>query len=148
MIVGLAIIALVLMLSTNAVGQFYAVSRKNADRVAAAYLAEEGVESLRFLRDESWLALAAIPTDTPRYLDISPTSVSITTAPETVSGFERTVIIRDAYRASATDDLVASTSSVSSVADPGTRLVEVSVRAPATDVSVTLGAYLTNLWGE
>lgn len=147
-IVGLAIMTFVLALSVNAVGQFYAVSRKNVDRVAATYLAEEGIEAMRFLRDGSWPAFAAVPTDTPRYLDISAAGVSITTVPEVVRGFARTVIVRDAYRATATDDVVASTSSVSMAVDPGTRLVEVSVHAPATDSAVTLGAYFTNVWGE
>lgn len=147
-VIGAAIVTLVLSFSIAAVNQFFIVGKKNADRVAATYLAQEGVEATRFMRDVSWASIASLPVDTPRYLDITPSAISITATPEVIGAFERTIFIRDVYRANAGDDIVPSTSAVTKTLDPETKLVEVIVSAPSSGVQVTLGAYLTNLWGE
>ena len=147
-LIGAAIVALTLSFTVATVNHFFAVGTKTADRVAAAYLAQEGVEALRFVRDGSWATIAALPEDTPRYLDIDSDAIGITSTPEVIDGFERTVFVRDVYRATAGDDIVDEASEVGKALDPNTKLVEVSVYAPATGVTVTLGAYLTNLWTE
>ena len=147
-LIGTAIVALTLSFTIAAVNHFFAVGTKTADRVAAAYLAQEGIEALRFVRDSSWATIAALPTDTARYLDIDSDTIGITTTPEVIDGFERTVVLRDVYRATAGDDIVDEALVVSKALDFNTKLVEVSVYAPATGVTVTLGAYLTNLWAE
>ena len=147
-LIGTAIVALTLSFTIATVNHFFTVGTKTADRVAAAYLAQEGVEALRFVRDSSWATIAALPTDTARYLDIDSDTIGITTTPEVVDGFERTVFVRDVYRRSAGDDIVDEASEVGKVLDPNSKLVEVSVHAPATGVTVMLGAYLTNLWTE
>lgn len=147
-LVGAAVVTVVLGLSVAAVNNFVEVGKKTADRVAATYLAQEGVEAVRFMRDTSWVSLSGVPVDTARYLDISPTAIALTATPEVVDGFERVVYVRDVYRATAGDDIVASTSPVSKAVDPETKVVEVTVSAPESGVAVTLGAYLSNVWGE
>ncbi|MDZ4284442.1 MAG: hypothetical protein U1A28_01295 [Patescibacteria group bacterium] len=147
-LVGTAVVTLVLGLSIGAINHFFTVGKKTADRVEATYLAQEGIEALRFVRDSGFANIAAVPVDTTRYLLIAPASISVTATPETLSGFERTIVVRDVYRANSGDDIVASTSPVAKTLDPDTKLVEVSVYASTTDVRVTLGAYLTNLWLE
>ncbi len=147
-IIGTTIITLVLSFSVAAVSHFFTIGKKTVDRVAATYLAQEGIEAVRFMRDVSWSSIATVPIDTPQYLDIAPAAISITAAPEVIDGFERTVFVHDVYRANAGEDIVPSASPVGKAVDPNTKLVEVVVYAPATGVTVTLGAYLTNLWGE
>lgn len=147
-VIGAAIVTLVLSFSIAAVNQFFIIGKKNADRVAATYLAQEGVEAARFMRDASWASVASVPVDTPRYFDITSSAISITATPEVIGAFERTVFIRNVYRANAGDDIVPSTSAVGKTLDPETKLVEVVVSAPVSGIEVTLGAYLMNLWGE
>lgn len=147
-VIGAAIVTLVLSFSIAAVNHFFIIGKKNADRVAATYLAQEGVEAARFMRDASWASIETLPVDTPRYLDITSSAISITATPEVIGAFERTVFIHDVYRANAGDDIVPSTSAVGKTLDPETKLVEVVVSAPTSGIEVTLGAYLTNLWGE
>jgi len=147
-VIGTAIITVVLAFCFAAVNGFFLIGKKTSDRIAATYLAEEGVEAVRFIRDSGWATIAGLSVDTPHYLAISPAIISIGSTPEALPDFERTVTFRDVYRANASDDIVASTSPAGKSVDPNTKLVEVSVYAPRSDVRVTLAAYLTNLWQE
>lgn len=148
-VVGVSIITLVLALSIAGTSHFFSVGKKTVDRVAATYLAQEGVEAVRFMRDANWAQITALPVNTPQYIAVGTSTITSTTTPEIINGFARTLFIRDVYRATSGDDIVASTSAVGKALDPGTKLVEVTVSATnGSGVSVMLGAYLTNLRDE
>lgn len=145
-VIGAAIVSVVLAFSIGTVNSFFSTGKKNADRIRAAYLAQEGVEALRFIRDSGWANIEVIPEDTVRYLDIDADTIAVTASPETLEGFTRTIVIRDVYRATSGDDIVASTSPADKAIDPGTKLAEVTVASAERGISVTMGMYLMNIW--
>lgn len=100
----------------------------NTSQVKAIFLAEEGVEDIRFLRDSSWSANIA--------------NLSATTT--TIDSFTRTVTLSDAYRDS-NSDIVAS-----GTPDSNTKLITSSVswwNGTATSTK-SISAYITNLYAN
>jgi prepilin-type N-terminal cleavage/methylation domain-containing protein len=120
------------------------VAFSNSNAVKAAYLAEEGLEAMRFLRDLSWsthLAPLAIGTEYGVVLSVSAWQVN--PANKYVENFERTVSIALVYR-DANGDIVASGGTL----DPDTLLVTSSVAWASGGATTTkaIATYLTNLY--
>ena len=107
----------------------------SADRAQAMFLAEEGIESVRFLRDQSYSTNIA-----PRigsgvwYVEPTAGGVSATTTNNLVFGsFTRTVELEEVYRGNS-DDIVDVSAGVWGVLDPGTALLTVRVTWPGGDI--------------
>lgn len=120
----------------------------NLRRVQAAFLAEEGLEAARHLRDQAWTNIATLDPNTTYYFVFTPgtpASWALTTvAQPAISGtFTRQIVVPTVQR-SGTDDIVA----LGGVVDPNTRLVRVVVswqdRGQAK--SFQLETYLTNVF--
>lgn len=108
----------------------------------AMYLAEEGYETLRAIRDTDWDTLDVLAVNTSHYLDISTTTIAVSATPEIIDlDFERWFIVREVYR-NATDDIVSSTTPGATV-DNGARDVTIYVESPSGTSS--LRAILTNI---
>jgi len=103
------------------------VALANAQTVKAAYLAEEGLEEIRFLRDSSWSINIANLTSTTTYID----------------GFQRTITLDAVYRDSS-DDIVSAPGTL----DANTKLVSASVSWPkgGATTTKTISTYLTNIY--
>lgn len=109
------------------------------------YLAEEGYEILRALRDDDWNTIDTLTVDTYHYLDVATSTIGVTVTPEIIDGeYRRSFIVRDLYR-DGTDDVTASTTSGATV-DPDSREVEIFVASPLGTSS--LHAILTNIHAE
>lgn len=142
--IGLGIVSLVLVFSMHAIGQFINTGKTIGEKTVGLLLAEEGLEMLRYLRDEDWNTIATIPTNTTRYLSVSTSAISVTTTPETVGRFTRSFIMSNVYRNSSTDDIVASTTG-GSVADSESKYVTVTVMSSLPTTTISLSTIITNI---
>ncbi len=121
----------------------------NLRRVQAAFLAEEGLEAARHLRDQTWANIANLDPNTTYYLVFTPgtpASWALTTVvqPAIFGTFTRQIAVPTVQR-SGTDDVVSS----GGVVDPDTRLVRVVVswQDRGQTKSFPLETYLTNVFG-
>lgn len=109
----------------------------------ALYKAEEGIELVRFLRDDAWANISGLSVDTTYYLAVTTTTIASSVTPEVDGVYSRQFILREVHRDFAYDYTVASTTSGAYV-DGGARWVEVSVGHPYG--TTTLAALITDIF--
>ncbi len=142
-IIGAAIISagiLSINMVYNTYVQYALANQRNAE---AAYLAQEGLEVMAFLRDGSWdTNIRTLSTTTPFYLTFSGGTWATTTSQQYVDGiYLRSVSVSDVKRDANND--IASTGTY----DPDVKLITVSVsytQGHATTTQ-TLSEYLTDM---
>ena len=145
-IIGAAILATTLLAVSFFFQRAVVISRSTGELVQASFLAEEGIEVLRFLRDEKWENLSSgITPGTNYYLSFSGSSWATTTTNVFVDGvFERKFSIENVNR-DGNDDITTSGGTL----DPNIKLITVSVswfdRGATT--THTVSTYLTNIFG-
>jgi type II secretory pathway pseudopilin PulG len=143
-LIGSAIIASVLVLLAGSLVRFNLLAVDNLRRTQAAFLATEGLEAVRSLRDTSWTeAVATLTPNTDYYLAWQGDQWSLSATPSLVDGrFDRAVRVEEVYRDANND--IAETGTL----DPDTWLVTASVSWPTGRGTTTkqLSAYLTNLF--
>jgi prepilin-type N-terminal cleavage/methylation domain-containing protein len=145
-VVAIAIITIAFLALLNV----YSIEVRRAllteDSTTATFLAEEGIEAIRIMRDTSWATrIASMPASTTRYLFFTGSTFLSTTSPEYVYGrFLRSFTIFDVLRDG--NDDIASTGTL----DPNTKRVSVSVSWSANlgTTTKTLEAYLTNIFNN
>ncbi len=143
--IGVSIAALTIAFMSHAVVRFASQGSENLERTRAILLAEEGVELMRYLHDDSWTNLSSLTTGTKYYLLLSTTTVATTTTSSLIDGvYTRTITTGDVYRATSGDDIVASTSGVSKAIDTNTKLVTATVTWGTATSSVSMSEYLAN----
>ncbi len=117
----------------------------NAESIQASYLAEEGLEVVRFWRDSSWNGkIAPLSLNTAYGLSFSGSTWSTTTS-RTVGSFERSITVTAVMR-NASSDIVSAGGSV----DSDTLLITSSVSWSKGGATTTksISTYLTNLYGN
>lgn len=143
-LVGVSIGALVAVFLVAGVQQYVAVRTVMLAEVQRAYLAEEGYELIRFLRDESWTNVSTLSTGTWYGLALSSGDITSTTTPEVVNGeYHRTFQVAPLYRFA--DGSVAGTS------DPGGATEDtngrfVTVRVVGSQGTTTMESIVTNIF--
>ncbi len=119
------------------------LQRESDERTRAIYLAEEGMEAVRLLRDQSWSSsINPLLLDTDYFPVVSSSQwVLSTTDPGLIGGlYTRTVRFGRVFRNDATDDIAPS-----GTEDPNTREVKVRVFWGGTGAkSYEIVTYLTN----
>lgn len=143
-VIGVSIAALIIAFSANAVTLFLTSAREVTERTQALYLAEEGLELVRFVRDEDWSEIAGLTTNDTHHLDISAGSIGTTASPETIGDFSRSFTVSNVYRDATTDDIVASTTG-GSVADTSSKYVTATVSWNGGADSVSLATILAEI---
>lgn len=135
------------ILSLSYVNSFYArTALGHARQIQASFLAEEGVEAARFMRDESWSSkINALLNGTPYYLYFSGSNWEATTTAINPTGFERKLTFEQVMRDS-NSNIVPS----GGTADSGSRLVTTTVswQERGETISKTLSIYLTDLYSN
>lgn len=145
-VIGSAIMGLVL-LGLAQIGQFVLRTVDDANlKVRGAFLAEEGIEAARILRDTGWsVKISPVNTGQPYYLNFSGGVWVLEAAPQPpVDGvFNRQIVFSPVSR-DASDNIV----SVGGVDDPDSRKVSVTVSwtSRGRSASVSISTYLTNLF--
>lgn len=144
-VIGAALIS-VSLFGVVAVSSASLKATENATHsIQAAFLLEEGMEVMRFLRDSGWNTyIAPLNTATPYYLNFSAGAWTTTSSQVLdIDGiFERTFVINDVYR-NIDDDIVTSGGTI----DPNTKKITFSVSWSLRGITITktISAYLTNI---
>ena len=120
-------------------------------KARAEFLAREGVEAVRVLRDTSWsLHIDPLLSGTAYYIDFasSDNTWSIgTTNPGIIDGiFTRTIVFEDVYRRDSDYDIVPISSSDPKTLDLGTKKVTAQISWLDGDAHMEISTYITNLF--
>lgn len=136
--IGVSIAAAVLVFAANTIGLFVNANRTVSEKTKAIYLAEDGLELLRFVHDGSWSTISALSSNTTYYVYATSSTVGITTTPKTIDGYTRSFRISNVYRNNTSNDIVASTTG-SAVADTSSKYITMTVAwgAPTSTIAVT-----------
>ncbi|PIP73381.1 MAG: hypothetical protein COW88_02060 [Candidatus Lloydbacteria bacterium CG22_combo_CG10-13_8_21_14_all_47_15] len=146
-VIGSAIISSALLGIVFAGGTYERVSREVRETIKVSFLADEGVEAMRSIRDDDWSVFASLAVGTPYYLVFSGGQWTATATPDTIdSMFTRTVTLYNVSRDSATNKI--STSSGGTYIDAETREVRASVsfERAATTTTREVRAYFSNIF--
>lgn len=147
-LIGAAIIVTGILALIVAFNSFFAFALANDKNIQAAYLAEEGLEAMTFLRDGSYAGnISPLSTSAVYYLawDSSASSWETTTTPQYVDGvFLRQITLVPVYR----DSSGRITTSDEGILDPNTRLVTVTLEYFQGQATTTqsMSTYLTNFY--
>ncbi len=144
LLVGVSIAALILISASYTISMFMSTAQGVTEKTQALYLAEDGMELVRFVRDNDWANISALTVGTPYYLAVTGSSVALGTTPETIGSFSREVIVQNVYRDATTADIVASTTP-GSVADPKAKYITVTVTWDTPTKTVSLDSILADL---
>lgn len=140
-------IILTAVLALLAVHNLYLrVAFSNASAVKGAYLLEEGLEAVRYLRDRSWDEyIATLSTNTSYGIVFVEEEWQATTTDTYIDNFERTIILEDVMR-NAEGDIVEEGGAL----DPNTLKVTgvVSWSSGTGTTTKSIATYLTNLYGN
>ena len=109
------------------------VSRQALHANQAAFLLEEGAETIRILRDNAWSNISNLSTATNYYPTFSGGTWTLSTTPNTVGIFTRTVTKANVHRDNTTKDIV----ETGGLGDPGTKLITITVSWPEGGAVVT-----------
>ena len=139
-LIGTSILTIVLSFISYTLLLFLDTSDLALEQTRALYLAEEGQEFLRYLRDEDWNTIADLTEGNTYYLAIATTTVAITNTPEVIDGTYTRSVVVDELRRDGNDDFVESGGTV----DGGGRVITVTVTWGSKDVTLT--SILTNLY--
>ncbi len=140
---AIILVAVVALLGVHSLYLKSALS--NSNTVKGAYLAEEGIEAVRYLRDDSWSAKIATLTNGTAYgLALTGSGWVASTTATQIGEIARTFTLSSVSRDATSRDIVSS----GGVVDPNTRLltVRVSWESNGTTTTKSLSTYLTNIW--
>jgi len=139
-----SVIATVLMYLLGSIQNSVEVSQRSLERTQAAYLLEEGAEAIKSIRNATggWTILNAAANGVTQYLSWNGSVWSLTTTPQMVDIFTRTVVFSSVNR-DAASDIVSSGGTL----DTRTRkaVITVSWLAQSTTKSESVTLYLTDI---
>lgn len=135
-------------LSLVAVYNIYLSRTKiNIQNLKAVYLAEEGIEAVKYLRDQSWSTnIVTLNTSTNYYFAFENGYWKATTTNTFIDNtYERKFILQNVNR-DVTDDIVSNGGTV----DSGTRLLTVSVSwfYKGATTTKSIATYVTDVFGN
>ncbi len=149
-IIGLSIISVVLFSLANVAIIALRIAEENTKNIQALFLAEEGIESLRVLRDSGWNSnIGVLNTGTVYYLNFSDGKWNTSSSPSSniyIDGvFERSFTVQEVYRNS-NDRIVSSEGTL----DQNTKKITVSVSWFSRNATTTksISTYITNLFSD
>lgn len=139
MLVGLSILSIMFLAITYSITQFINTGRDIVDKTQALYLAEEGIEMVKFIRDNKWSYITDLTDNTTYYLQITGSEVSTSTSPEVVGQYTRSFEISPVER-DGNDDIVSS-----GTPDPDTKYLTVTVSWGSPTQSLSLATIIADI---
>jgi len=113
--IGVSLVTVIGVYVSLTVSQFVQVRNQILDDTKKVYLAEEGYEIIKLLRDEDWNNIGSLSLDTSYYLQVATTTLSIGGTSEVIDGqYNRSFLLREVYR-NGSGNIVASTTAGSTV---------------------------------
>lgn len=138
-IISVSLFSLIIVLQSAMV-----IINESTKDIQASFLLEEGVESVRVMRDSGWTSnIAGLATSTSYYFDFNGSTWLVTTSNIYIDGlFERSFVIDDVYR-DVNDDIA-----ISGTLDANTKKVTVYIAWSTKSGTTTknIATYLTNLF--
>ena len=144
-IIGAAIITTGILAIIVSYTTYVEYALSNQKNVESAFVLEEGLEVMTFLRDDSWTSnIFPLISGTSYYLHWNGTDWSATTTPQYVDGMLRKIIVGNVFR-DGSDKIAAS-----GTLDPDTKKVTSTVdlwQGHGTTTS-SISTYITNLYSN
>lgn len=138
-LVGVAIIGIILVFVIGSQELLFRSARQSLETTKATYLAEEGQEYLRYMRDADWNQLKNLSTNTTYYFYRNGGTIVATTTPQVIDAkYTRSFVLKPLMRDS-NNDLTSS----GGTSDAGGRIATVRVDWSSTYVS--LDAIVSNI---
>lgn len=135
-VIGVSIVGFVLVSIAFALSSYVQSASITKEKTKALFLAEEGVEALHQLRNDSWTDISSLALDTTHYLEVSTSTIAATTTAEVIDGeYYRSFVLTSVYRDNQ-GDIVASTTAGAMV-DADAREVRVTVAGPHATASLS-----------
>ena len=141
--VAVAIITASILAASAVTQKSIQVARQAFHTSQAAFLLEEGAEAVRVLRDNGWNNISSLAASATYYPAFSGGTWTLSSAPNTVDSFTRTVTVANVLRNDSTGDI-----SSSGTLNVGTKLVTVTVswQEGSVTVSKTLSFYIMDIF--
>lgn len=143
-LIGVSIAATILISASFAIVTFINTSHTISEKTQALYLAEEGIELARYIRDNDWTDISGLTMGNTYYFELTTSSVDIGSTPETIGNFSRSVTFENVYRHTSTDEILASTSP-SVAEDVNTKYITVTITGGSLSDSVSITSILTDI---
>ena len=142
-LVATSIITVSILATTAVTQKSISVSRQAFHATQAAFLLEEGAEAVRILRDNAWSNISSLTPNTNYYPTFSGGTWILSTTPNTIGIFTRTVNIALVNRDNTTKDIGSTGTD-----DAGTKLVTVTVfwLEGGVTITKTLSFYIINIF--
>jgi len=142
-IVAVAIITVAIIIAMEVAQKSVSLSRRAFHVGQATFLLEEGGEAVRIVRDNAWASIGALSTATAYYPTFSGGTWTLSTTPNTVGIFTRTVTIQNVNRDGVSGDI-----NQSGTNDEDTKLVTVTISWNEAGVVVTktVQFYIMNIF--
>ena len=143
-LIAVSIIVILIFTTMIVVQKGISISRQSLHGTQASFLLEEGGESVRILRDNAWTNISNLSLSTTYYPTFTGGTWTLTTTPNKVDSFTRTITVSTVKRDATTGDIVSS----SGVLDAGTKLITVNVswQEEGQTMSKNLSFYLSNIF--
>jgi len=114
-LIGVSLVTVIGVYVGITVSQSVQVRNEIIDNTNKVYLAEEGYEIIRLLRDENWSNLSSLSLNTPYHLQVATTTLAIGGSSEIIDNkYSRNFLVQSVYR-DGSGNIVASTTSGSAV---------------------------------
>ena len=126
-VVSIAIIATILVGLLSAFNVYIKAALSNTEKIQSAFLLEEGLEVVRFIRNEDWNNISALATSTDYYIVFNVDTWEIVTTASSTSSFTRIMNVADVFRRDIDDDIIASTSVDAKTFDVKTKFITIKV---------------------
>jgi hypothetical protein len=145
-LIGLSILVSAVLVLMATFNSYTSVALRETNVLKGIYLAEEGVEAIRTLRDKSFATnISAQTIGTPYHLIFVSPEWQLTTTPQIIDGkFQRTVTFDEVYRRDTDSDIIDVSSSDPKTMDPETK--KVTVQVVWDDESRSIVTYITDLF--
>jgi len=142
-LVAISIITVSILAAMSVAQKSVHLSRQAFHATQAAFLLEEGAEAVRILRDNAWSNISSLTPNTNYYPTFSSGTWILSTTPNTIGIFIRTVSMALVNRDDTTKDI----SSIGTD-DAGTKLVMVSISWTEGGMTITktLPFYIINIF--
>jgi type II secretory pathway pseudopilin PulG len=141
-VVASAVIGTVLIYMISTINGSVDVSKRALERTQASYLLEEGVEVTKGVRDNGWSGIAAVTLGTSYYTVWTGSSWTLSSTPQTIGGFTRTIVFSAVSR-DGNSDIVATGGTI----DTGTKkgVVAVSWNTPTGPRTERVTFYISDI---
>ena len=145
-LIATSIMLVVVLASMSVVQKGIAISYQSLHSTEAAYLLEEGGEAVRILRDGAWTNISNLSIGTTYYPTYAGSTWTMSTTPNQIDNFTRTVVVSAVNRDSGSGDIVSS----GGTPDTGTKLITVTVswQESGRSMSKSLSFYISDIFSS